>query len=89
MANRSVRLPALPPGIPRQHWRAYGAAAGIPTVILLPKAKVSTAQLIQPIANGATVLSLDTDFDGCMEIVQQLTEDQEHLPGQFTQLAAH
>ena len=54
---------------------AYGAAAGIPTVILLPAAKVSTAQLIQPIANGATVLSLDTDFDGCMEIVKQLTED--------------
>lgn len=54
---------------------AYGAAAGIPTVILLPKAKVSTAQLIQPIANGATVLSLDTDFDGCMDIVQQLTTD--------------
>ena len=54
---------------------AYGAAAGIPTVILLPKAKVSTAQLIQPIANGATVLSLDTDFDGCMAIVQQLTQD--------------
>ena len=54
---------------------AYAAAAGIPAVILLPRAKVSTAQLIQPIANGATVLSLDTDFDGCMEIVQQLTED--------------
>ena len=54
---------------------AYGAAAGIPTVILLPKAKVTTAQLIQPIANGATVLSLDTDFDGCMSIVQQLTQD--------------
>jgi threonine synthase len=54
---------------------AYGAAAGIPTVILLPRAKVSTAQLIQPIANGATVLSLDTDFDGCMEIVKRLTED--------------
>ena len=54
---------------------AYGAAAGIPTVILLPRNKVSTAQLIQPIANGATVLSLDTDFDGCMAIVKQLTED--------------
>jgi threonine synthase len=54
---------------------AYGAAASIPTVILLPRDKVSTAQLIQPIANGATVLSLDTDFDGCMAIVKQLTED--------------
>ena len=54
---------------------AYAAAAGIPAVILLPRAKVSPAQLIQPIANGATVLSLDTDFDGCMKIVQKLTED--------------
>lgn len=54
---------------------AYAAAAGIPAVILLPKAKVSTEQLIQPIANGATVMSLDTDFDGCMQIVKKLTED--------------
>ena len=54
---------------------AYGAAAGIPTVVLLPKGKVSTAQLIQPIANGALVLALDTDFDGCMRVVKQITED--------------
>jgi threonine synthase len=55
---------------------AYGAAAGIPAIVLLPRGKVSIEQLIQPIANGATVLSLDTDFDGCMQIVQQLTRDQ-------------
>jgi threonine synthase len=54
---------------------AYAAAAGIPAVILLPRNKVSPAQLIQPIANGAKVLSLDTDFDGCMQIVKQLTKD--------------
>ncbi|MEE8391927.1 MAG: threonine synthase [Anaerolineae bacterium] len=54
---------------------AYAAAAGIPAVILLPRGKVSTAQLVQPIANGALVLALDTDFDGCMRIVQQLTND--------------
>ena len=54
---------------------AYGAAAGIPTVILLPRGKVSTAQLVQPIANGALVLALDTDFDGCMQIVKELTSD--------------
>ena len=54
---------------------AYAAAAGIPAVILLPKDKVSRAQLIQPIANGARVFSLDTDFDGCMRIVKQLTMD--------------
>lgn len=54
---------------------AYAAAADIPAVILLPRGKVSTAQLVQPIANGALVLALDTDFDGCMAIVQALTED--------------
>lgn len=54
---------------------AYGAAAGIPVVVLLPKGKISAAQLVQPIANGALVCSLDTDFDGCMRVVQHLTED--------------
>ena len=54
---------------------AYAAAADIPAVVLLPKGKVSTAQLIQPIANNALVLALDTDFDGCMRIVKQITHD--------------
>ena len=53
---------------------AYAAAAGIPAVILLPRAKVSMTQLIQPICNNALTLSLDTDFDGCMTIVQKLAE---------------
>lgn len=54
---------------------AYAAAAGIPAVILLPRGKVSTEQMVQPLANGALVLALDADFDGCMRIVQTLTED--------------
>ncbi len=54
---------------------AYAANAGIPAVILLPKGKVSLAQLIQPVANGALVLALDTDFDGCMQIVKEITKD--------------
>ncbi|MFP6663229.1 MAG: threonine synthase [Deltaproteobacteria bacterium] len=52
---------------------AYCAAANIPAVVLLPRNKVSMAQLVQPIANGAVVLALDTDFDGCMRTVQELT----------------
>ncbi len=54
---------------------AYGAAAGLPVVVLLPRGKVSTAQLVQPLANGALVLALDTDFDGCMTIVQRLADE--------------
>jgi threonine synthase len=54
---------------------AYCAAAEIPALVLLPKDKVSIAQLLQPLANGAIVISLETDFDGCMKVVQQLTAD--------------
>jgi threonine synthase len=54
---------------------AYAAAAGIPAIVILPRGKITTAQLVQPLANGATVLSLDTDFDGCMAIVQRLAVD--------------
>ena len=54
----------------------YCAAAGIQSIVLLPKGKISVAQLIQPISNGALVLSLDTDFDGCMSIVKEITKDE-------------
>jgi threonine synthase len=56
---------------------AYAAGAGIPAVILLPRGKISPAQLIQPVANGALVLALETDFDGCMALVRKLTGDPE------------
>src|SRR5512143_399646 len=54
----------------------YCAAAGIQSIVLLPKGKISIAQLVQPIANGALGLSLDTDFDGCMRVVQEITKDE-------------
>lgn len=54
----------------------YCAAAGIQSIVLLPKGKISVAQLVQPIANGALVLSLDTDFDGCMRVVREITKDE-------------
>ncbi len=55
---------------------AYAAAAEIPSIVILPRGKVSTAQLVQPLANGALVLSLDTDFDGCMALVQRLSVEE-------------
>ena len=53
---------------------AYAAAAGIPAIVFLPRGKISLAQLIQPVANGAIVFALDTDFDGCMDIVKKVSE---------------
>ena len=52
---------------------AYCARAGLPALVLLPEGKVSAAQLLQPIANGAVVCELRTDFDGCMKVVEELS----------------
>ncbi len=54
---------------------SYAAIAGIPTIVFLPANKVSKAQLIQPVSNGAKVISVDTDFDGCMKIVQEVSKE--------------
>jgi len=51
---------------------AYGAAAGIPVIVFLPKDKISLSQLIQPVANGALTLILRADFDGCMRLMQEI-----------------
>ena len=51
---------------------AYGAAAGMPVVVLLPRGMVSVAQLVQPLSHGARVLALETDFDGCMSVIREL-----------------
>lgn len=53
---------------------AYAAAANIRAVVILPRGKISTAQLVQPLAAGALVLAIDTDFDGCMRLVQELAD---------------
>jgi threonine synthase len=54
---------------------AYCAAAGLPAIVFLPKDKISIPQLIQPVANNAITISIDTDFDGCMKIVREITSD--------------
>lgn len=55
---------------------AYGAAADLRTLVLLPRGKITAAQLVQPLAHGARVLAIDTDFDGCMAYVQRLVQDE-------------
>jgi threonine synthase len=77
MIARGQRIPAVAcasTGDTSAALSAYAAAAGIPAVVFLPRGKISVAQLIQPVANGAIVFALDTDFDGCMAIVRQVAE---------------
>ena len=72
MISRGVEIPAVAcasTGDTSAALAAYAAAASIPAVVFLPRGKISLAQLIQPVSNGAIVFALDTDFDGCMETV--------------------
>jgi threonine synthase len=55
---------------------AYAAAAGVPAIVFLPSGMVTPAQLVQPLANGAKVLAIETDFDGCMKIVQRVAKEE-------------
>jgi threonine synthase len=55
---------------------AYAAAAGLRAIVILPRGKITTAQLVQPLSNGALVLAVDTDFDGCMRLVTRLAESE-------------
>lgn len=78
MLARGKRIPAVAcasTGDTSAALAAYAAYAGIPAIVFLPAGKITTAQLVQPIANNAIVLSLDTDFDGCMKIVQEVTRE--------------
>jgi threonine synthase len=78
IAERGLKINALAcasTGDTSASLAAYGAAAGLPVVVLLPRGKITTGQLVQPLAHGALVLGLDTDFDGCMEIVKRLAAE--------------
>ena len=48
-----ARSPAPRPATPPPRSRRTRAAAGIPAIVILPRGKVSAAQLVQPLANGA------------------------------------
>jgi threonine synthase len=49
-----------------------GATPNMKGIVLLPKGKISPEQLAQPISFGALTVGVETDFDGCMKLVQQL-----------------
>ena len=75
MISEGVEIPAVAcasTGDTSAALAAYCAVASIRAVVFLPRNKVSTAQLIQPIAHGAVTLAIDSDFDGCMELVREL-----------------
>lgn len=59
---------------------AYAAAAGMKCVVILPRGKVTSAQLAQPLVHGAKVITLPGSFDDCMRVVRDLVEQEKLFP---------
>ncbi|KPA16010.1 Threonine synthase 1 [Candidatus Magnetomorum sp. HK-1] len=54
---------------------AYAAQSDyLKAVVLLPKGQITFEQLSQPIMSGALTLQLDSDFDGCMDVIRALVK---------------
>ncbi len=51
-----------------------GATPNMKGYVLLPEGKISPEQLAQAITYGALTVGIESDFDGCMKLVQKLTE---------------
>lgn len=54
---------------------AYAARAGIEAVVLLPAGKVARGKLAQAIMAGATVITLDGNFDQALSVARDLARD--------------
>ena len=53
---------------------AYGARAGLETLVLLPAGKVAAGKIAQASLHGAHILEVDGNFDDCLDIVQELAD---------------
>lgn len=52
---------------------AYAARVdGLRGMVVVPREGISPEQLSQPLASGSVTVRLDTDFDGCIELLQEL-----------------
>jgi threonine synthase len=53
---------------------AYGAAAGLEVIVVLPKGKIALGKLLQAIIAGAKVIAVDGNFDQALTVVREMAE---------------
>ena len=51
---------------------AYGAAAGLEVVVVLPAGRIAKGKLLQALVAGARVVAVDGNFDAALRIVREL-----------------
>jgi threonine synthase len=54
---------------------AYATKAGMNPVVLVPQGKIAMGKLAQAIAHGATLLQVKGNFDDCLTLARQLSEN--------------
>jgi threonine synthase len=57
---------------------AYGAAAGMDVIVVLPKGQIALGKLLQALVAGAQVVAIDGNFDQALGIVRALAEQDDH-----------
>jgi threonine synthase len=56
---------------------AYAARAGIRCAVVLPAGKIASGKLVQAIAHGARIVSVNGNFDDALQIVRELGNQDE------------
>lgn len=54
---------------------AYSTRAGMTSVVLIPKGKIALGKLAQALTYGARTLQVDGNFDDCLKIVREVTDN--------------
>jgi len=57
---------------------AYGAAAGLEVIVILPRGHIAIGKLLQALVAGARVVAIDGNFDQALGIVRALAEQDDH-----------
>jgi threonine synthase len=57
---------------------AYGAAAGLEVVVLLPAGKIALGKLLQALVAGSRVVAVEGNFDDALRVVRELAEQDRH-----------
>jgi threonine synthase len=57
---------------------AYGAAAGMDVIVVLPKGQIAVGKLLQALIAGARVVAVDGNFDQALGVVRALAEQDDH-----------
>jgi threonine synthase len=57
---------------------AYGAAAGLEVLVVLPKGQIAKGKLLQALVAGSRVVAVDGNFDDALRIVRDLADDARH-----------